>query len=186
MQTLDSYFVVAGLGLISGVALHWIKLRLDPTARVMWGSVHGFAFAINPKEQTAAITRTLVVSNNGRATAEEVEIVFAFKPALYQIYPLRQIVESTLQNGAFSIRTPHLGPKERFYLEMLTVGRVPGTELPNVIGVRSKAGDAREVPIMPLRVFPNWIARAYFVLMMIGLLAIAYVGLALVALLTRN
>ena len=83
MNQFVTIFVSAGAGLISGVILHWLRIRLDPSARLVWAVTHQAAFPIESPNRIA-VTRTVLIANGGRAAAEDVENSICLQtPAFY-------------------------------------------------------------------------------------------------------
>ena len=154
MNQFVTIFVSAGAGLISGVILHWLRIRLDPSARLVWAVTHQAAFPIESPNRIA-VTRTVLIANGGRAAAEDVEIVYAFRPQLFIVQPPRQFTDVPLANS-HTVRFAHLGPRQQLAIAELAVVDMKG-ELPLIVDVRCRGFPARQVPALPQRVFPLWI-----------------------------
>jgi len=139
-------------------------------SRIVWGVSHGFVFQVKrdpAQPATMFYTMTVVVQNVGRAPATEVEVHFNFTPEHFQIWPTLVYDMVTNPEGRFTIKIGNLGKREYFTLELLSTNA-----LPEVLRVRSPNGDAKKVPMAPRQVFPAWVNRSLFALLILGLFSI--------------
>jgi hypothetical protein len=154
---------------------------LTPRSRIKWGVSHGFVFGV-PQVPAAAAegedsaqragfiqyhTNAVFVQNVGRATAEQVEVHFNYKPEHMQIWPTLNYESATNPEGRFTVVVANLGAREHFTLELLSV-----RPLPDVLRVRSKAGEGRQVGIAPSEVFQPWVKKLLIVLLWLGVFSI--------------
>lgn len=155
-------------GLILAIATIALRAIL-PKARVMWAISHQFTFNVklNDKPATAAI-RTVFIQNVGRSTAEDVEIHLNHQPQHFQLWPTFDYKTSITPAGNFIISIPTLGKGERLTIEALQVA----LDMPNVLRVRTKDGECRQVQMAPYQVLPAWVRIALWVLILIGLFSI--------------
>jgi hypothetical protein len=140
--------------------LHWYKL---PGA-----AANGDALDV--------VTQELWFQNTGRAPVEDVEIVFNWKPQHYELWGPRAHSEALLADSRFILRLPSLAAKEFVALSLLDT-----RELPAVVNVRSKNSNARQLPIIPVRQFPQWFYLAATLLMLLGLSTAIYLMLWIVS-----
>jgi hypothetical protein len=112
-------------------------------------------------------TRTVFVQNVGRATAELVEVHFNYTPEHMQIWPTLNYESATNAENRFTVMVANLGPREYFTLELLST-----RTLPDVLRIRSKAGEGRQVAIAPSEVLLPWVRRLIIVLLWLGGFAI--------------
>lgn len=135
-----------------------------PRAKVLWGLSHQFAFSIPQREgpNTAIYSRTVFITNTGLAPADDVEVHFVFRPEHYQIWPTYDYTEHLTPDQHCIIKLKSMGRSERASIELLQSVIPP----PSVIRVRTRAGECREVPLAPMRVF-GWRVSAFFLLLVV-------------------
>jgi hypothetical protein len=121
------------------------------------------------------VTQDLWFHNIGRAAVEDIEIVFNWKPEHYEIWNPREHNNLTLPDGRFIVKIPTLTAKEFFSISLLDT-----KELPRVVNVRSKNSGAKEIPMIPMRLFPMWFNLGAMGMMFVGLGATIYFVLGLV------
>ena len=170
--TLDAYLseplqrgvIPALLTIVVGL----VARALSPRSNVKWGVSHGFVFAVQQTSGNVSFhTLTVFVQNLGRAGSENVEVHFNYKPEHLQIWPTLNYDTTTNPENRFTVSVKRLAPKEHFTLELLS-----GRPLPDVLRVRSDAGDAKKVTIGPSQIFSPWVRRALLFLIWLGFFAI--------------
>jgi hypothetical protein len=164
------------------VVITLVGRALSPRSRIKWGVSHGFVFAVPQVAPTTAQddaggnapsalvpyhTRTVFVQNMGRAVAELVEVHFNYRPEHMQIWPTLNYDTTTNPENRLTVSVVNLGPREYFTLELLSV-----RPLPDVLRVRSKAGDGKQIGIAPSEVLPPWYRTMLRVLIWLGVFAI--------------
>jgi hypothetical protein len=142
--------------------------------RIKWGVSHGFVFDVqnqNPAQGgppfTLFHTRTVFVQNTGRATAEGIEVHFSRHPEHMQIWPTFNYTTAANPENHFVVLIENLGRREHLTLELLSM-----FQLPDVLRVRSKVGEGRQVGITSSEVFPAWYRRMLLTLIWLGMFAI--------------
>lgn len=142
--------------------------------RIRWGVSHGFVFGVqnqNPAPgappMTLFHTRTVFIQNTGRATAEGIEVHFSSRPEHFQIWPTFNYTTATNPENNFVVLIENLGRREHFTLELLSM-----YQLPDVLRVRSKVGEGRQVGITPSEIFPAWYRRLLLTLIWFGVFAV--------------
>ncbi|MFZ0092603.1 MAG: hypothetical protein WAK97_01690 [Pseudolabrys sp.] len=175
--------------LISAGILYLFRAR----AKLVWGTPYGFTFLIHdvpaptpvpvsvPAQQDAPQTpapapmasniqtASLIVQNNGREPATEVEVTFNWKPHIYNIWPIRPYDIHTSPDTRFTLKFPNLAPKEFFQVELISPG-----SLPQIMSVRCKECVGKYIPVRPMRVWPNWVYGLIWSVMLLGVSAIVY------------
>jgi hypothetical protein len=152
------------------VVITLVGRALSPRSKVKWGVSHGFAFAVQHQSGTGTVsyqTLTVFVQNVGRAVAESVEVHFNYKPEHFQIWPTLNYDTATNPENRFTLIVSTLAPRKYFTLELLSV-----RQLPDVLRVRTKAGEGKKVDIAPSEVFPLRVRRIFLLLMWLGFFAI--------------
>jgi hypothetical protein len=148
--------------------LSLIGRLLLPRSRIVWGVSHGFVFNLQGAAGPAQIhTRTVFVQNVGRAPAQSIEVHFNYKPEHFQVWPTFNYETATNPENRFTVTINNLSKREYFSIEL-----VSGHMLPDVLRVRSPAGDAKNVPMAPVQIFAQWIRRVALLLALLGVFAI--------------
>lgn len=157
---------------IIGSGFWLVQKWLEPGTRVRYWIAHDFIFTVplNGQPQPLAIqTSTLTVQNLGRKAAEDIEILHAAKPDHFQLHPRRKYEEPTTPDNTHVISVDTLGPKEVLQVQLLS-----HTNRPVLVGVRSKDGFAKALPIQVNRVFPRPVIALLQLCMIVGALSIVY------------
>lgn len=155
---------------LAAMILRW----LQPKAKIIWSELYGFTYLVtndnDDKLDGNIWTRSMIVQNIGKETASGVEVIFNFQPGLYNIWPSLPHTTESLPDKRFVIRANSLAAKEWFRIELLSYD-----ELPSVVRVRTAAtGEASNVPMMPMRVFPKPILFMILAAMFLGIFSIIY------------
>ena len=152
---------------------------LQPSSKVVWSTTHGFNFHVpvldpdNPEKylpnKASYFTQTIFVQNTGKGTAEDVELIFNYKPEHFQIWPITPYKEEIHKDNRFSLRVEHLSPRENFSVELL------GThELPRLLRIRTQSKEGMEILMSPSQVYSRWIHILVAALMFSGAFLIVY------------
>jgi hypothetical protein len=147
--------------LISGVLLALFALVLkvfNPRPRVRWGLSHQFYFAMpgmNNGPALPVMTRSVFVMNAGSGPAEELEVHLNFAPSHFEIWPNFKYSTTTTPGPVahLVVEIPNLAPREQFTIEMIQVGGA----MPDVLRVRHKAKEAKQVPLQFHQEFSRWV-----------------------------
>lgn len=141
----------------------WIlNNRLQPKARLVYGTRHTFTFLIqeplrNDAGEIVSPTQTVNTAsvqliNQGRVAATKLEIVFNWKPQHLNIWPARPYDEHISPDGRYSVLFGSLSPGEVVGFELLAVN----AQLPALTTVRSEQSVAKNTPLLPQPVQPRW------------------------------
>ncbi|TNE60262.1 MAG: hypothetical protein EP340_00080 [Alphaproteobacteria bacterium] len=143
---------------------------VQPKSKVVWSPTHGFVFSVPAVNEASEVssadaateepeqmslpsvpsrtvnyyTNTIFVQNVGRGPAEQVELIFNFRPAHLQVWPLIPFVMNPVQDGRWSLEIENLAPKEFFSIELLGL-----IEPPDLLYVRSKTGTGKKIEMIP-------------------------------------
>lgn len=151
--------VVAGL----------VVSRLRARPRVVYWIPLVFTFDLTD-EKVVLHTHSLTVQNVGKESAEDVEVIHSAKPDFMKILPPLDFTEDTTPAGEHVIRIKNLGPNEHFFTQMLSYK----TPVPALLNVRSKAGQAKPVPVQFQRVYPKWMYWLVGFLLVVGIFVVSY------------
>jgi hypothetical protein len=115
-------------------------------------------------------TREIWVQNVGRALAEDIEVVFATKPAHFNIWWQRSYLTHTNPDGSYLIKVENLNRREWFTISMLQTVVVP----PLVTNVRWAGGVSEQRPMQPSEVLPRWKQIALQAVLLFGVFSILF------------
>lgn len=164
MEGLAGYVATGVVSLGVGILL----IYLQPKAKVMYWSPHSFLFNLT-RENVVLQTDALTIQNVGRKAAESVELVLDGEPDFFQFAPEINHSTETLSNNQYIIRIPSLGQKEHVTLQLLSYTRVP-----QLLNLRSSAGQASPMPFQIQRVFPAWFNGVVIAMFFVGIGFSAY------------
>ena len=183
LADIDPKIVVA---FFSPILTFVLNRFFTPSAKLFHSVRHLFTYLINeprlnPDGSVASATQTariasISVSNVGRAAAKGVEIVFNWKPAYINFWPLRAYEETIHPDGRYSIHLESLSPKEVFGIELLSINN----ELPDLVNVRSEQIISKEKILIPQIVSPMWLMSVLWTLLTLGLMAAVYIVLSII------
>ncbi len=163
--------LVSGLvAVVAAFILRWIK----PKAKIIWSETHIFCYLITPDDPDKLAgnlwTRSMFVQNVGKETAEGVEIIFNFKPQLFNLWPSLPHTTELIPDKRFVIRANSLAAKEWFRIELLSEH-----EPPDLVRVRTAStGEALKVDMVPTRMYPKPILFLIVLSMYLGAFSIIY------------
>ena len=109
------------------------------------------------------LTHSITVQNFGRKSADRVEIVHRRRPDFFQFYPSLNYQEVTTPAGEHILRIDSLAPKEWFTIQFLSY-----LNRPELLYIRSAAGQASLMPWMYVRRYPRWVIHSLSMLTLIG------------------
>lgn len=158
MDPLVGYAITGAVSLTVGILLKYV----EPKGKIFFWWPHTFRF--KPKPEFEIQTDALTIQNLGRRPVGDVEIVMQYRPDCFDFSPPVPYEEVTSTDGHFTFRVKSLAPKEFFTLQILSY-----TKLPNVVNIRSKAGNAERLPFQIQRIYPKWMNLVIVYLMVSGL-----------------
>jgi hypothetical protein len=129
-----------------------------------------------------ANTITLALWNTGRAAAEDIRIVHAHLPDHYQIWPpMIAAVNLIPSSGHRELVIPRILPRQIIYISYLDA--VPLSPA-MIVQLNAKDHQVEPMPFQFTRVFPAWIRRTLFGLLIVGtVVTVRYLYVAGVAIL---
>lgn len=158
---------------------------IQPKAKLIHSERHHFHYILQEpirdatgkvvKPTQTVIVRSYSVSNTGKSTATNVELVFNWKPSHFNVWPLRHYTTRDHPDGRFSLVLENLAPKEVFGMELLSVN----VDLPVLCNVRSEQTESVERPMILQIIYPGWARAVVGWLMFAGLVTSIYLLLAL-------
>ena len=110
-------------------------------------------------------TFTLFLFNQGRAPAKDVHVGHYFLPA-HNVFPDIPREQITTPGGGTAIRFSVLPPRVLISISYLFFGVFGVSQIVSYVG--SEAGAAKHVPVVLQRVWPNWMTRTAWVLLVAG------------------
>ncbi len=121
-------------------------------------------------------THSLVVANQGWKAATNVRLGHAQLPD-FEIFPDIQYSTTTLPGGTREIIVPTVGPKEQITVTYLYFAPVTWDKIN--IYVKSDAGLAKVLRVLPAAQWPKWVNYCVWGLVLVGLGTLVYLPVAL-------
>ena len=157
----------------------WVNRHFEnrPVLISYYGNVAAFHHKPPGAETIQAHTHTVVVRNTGRRTATNVRVHHTILTD-FNIWPQLVHHVEELQDGSKDIVIPNLVPGEQItisylYFPPITVAQINA-------GIKCNQGFAHQIPVLLQRQYPRWFNRTAAVLMLIGIIAVFYLGYQLV------
>lgn len=178
LQDLEKGLLSLGFTLAGAAILYLMRARVA----LRWSRTHYFSFLIKKDvDETLPTllvnTSSIFIANFGKAPATEIEIVFNYEPANYNIWPVRPFDTHRSPDGRYSLKFANLAPKESFQVELLSAIH----QLPAVTTVRSKECVGKEVNTRPTQVFHKSVNVAIVALLLLGVASVVYVFIRIVS-----
>lgn len=158
-------------------------------AKLLYAIQHQFVYLIQEPLHDAdgniisatqnATTRSLTLTNTGRATATKVELAFNWKPLFLNVWPPRHFEEIEEPDGRYVMKFDSLAPDEFIGCNLLSVN----AELPNLVTARSDQCTAKEILMYPQPHVENWKRRLAVFLVFVGFATSIYFLVVLLQLL---
>lgn len=142
----------------------------DSTLLVPWTPPPSEHDPVPAPRTLAHHVRSIWLWNGGRGMAEDVELLFNWRPPHMERFPQLKAEETTFPDNRFLLTLERVNPREGINFNLLSAG----PELPLLIHVRCKGFPATEVTFINQRRFPNWINAIVAALMLLGLAAALY------------
>lgn len=191
-QFLISYPAVLAALITFALTVGWqlITRVFAPRPSVTWGITNHSVLRVpftppateeepEPAQRTNAFyVRNLWLWNGGRALAEDVELLFNWKPQHVERYPQLKAGETFFEDGRYLLTLERVNPREGVNFSMLSLN----VELPEAIHVRAKGFPARQVTFMNQRRFPAWLNFFIAAIMLLGVFAAVYLSLLVIRL----
>lgn len=169
--------IAAVLAVLIGFALNQ---GLRPKAKIVYGTRNAFTFIVDEPlfspegqkllDKQTVQTASIAIKNAGRDTAENVEVSFNWKPHFLNVWPARHFEEQTSPLGRHSIVFPSLAPKETVQMEVMAIN----AQLPMITALRSDQSVGSEVQLMPQQVYPAFVNRVTWFLLILGTATFGY------------
>ena len=142
----------------------------------IWSSIVLLPKASNGLDSSVYVQQ-IALQNWGRKAAEEVEIIWNWKPPHIEQYPHLASHEEIKPDGRYVARIPRLNGKEGVTFSLLS----EGAALPAVIYVRGKDTSAKLIEFRTNFWLPLWGRVAFFALLFLGIFSVVYLSVLLLA-----
>lgn len=157
------------------------RLVVQRRARLRWGVTHDLVSL--PTGDDGKLhpvrSRRIWVGNYGSATAEEVEVIFNWRPQVIEQFPHLATSEEVKQDGRYIATIPRLNPGEGLALTMLAFD---ANEIPPVIYCRGKGVPGKQIQFESIVKLPRPAKFAIGLVMLLGVIASFYLIIRLVGL----
>ena len=154
------------------LAAIFVSYWLQGRARLIVFSPNSSFFRLNSSEEGGhplhITSGQVVLQNQGRQPAEEVEIIAGQgpPPAGYNIVPQVGHTTHIDPTGRWTVVLPFIAPKEVVTIQILNG--------PPIDNIRSKNCAPKYVPVMYQRVYPQWFNVLTATLFIIGMFSVTY------------
>lgn len=164
------------------VSVQLVRGVFAPRPRLIWGVTNNNLFVVpfvplateevpNPPQQISSYyARNIWLQNVGSAVAEDVEVVWNWKPQHLERYPHFPATEHTQGDNRYVMTFARLNPREGVNFGMLSLN----AQHPDVTLLRCKGFSARQVPFSNQRRYANWVLLLVAGDMLLGLFAVIY------------
>ena len=122
-------------------------------------------------------THSVVIKNNGWASAKNVRLTHNFLPS-FSVFPDIEYQVSDLPGGGREIRFPLLVQDEQVTVSYLYFPPVTWDQINRL--VKSDEGLANVIRVIPMRQYPQWFNKLVAVLLFAGTISMLYVLVVLV------
>lgn len=175
-ETYGKEIIALAVPVIAWALSYFFRAR----AKLLLATTHTFTFLVQVPlrdaegsqvrpDQTLQ-TRSLLVTNSGRATATKVELVFNWKPLCLNVWPPRHFDEITEPDKRYTLVFDSLAPNEHLDCHLLAANN----QVPDLVTVRCDQGVAKEIPMLPQPVFSAWQRRVAAFFLFAGVAAAIY------------
>ncbi|WP_455176908.1 hypothetical protein [Azospirillum melinis] len=172
MYGIQKELIVAMLSFASSIIVGLIVPRLQPKASIRYSVKHAFNFfveAANNNQSFIVQTRSVLITNNGRGTAKDVEIVLAFRPDMFKVWPPCFYASGINDENYFFIKIPRMTNKTSHSLEILQIrNNEKNIDPPNVISVTHEGGSAQPIEVQAQPIITKRVRYIALFLMFLG------------------
>ncbi len=153
----------------------WVSRRFEsrPILVSYLGHVSAFKYTLPDGRKVDIFTHSVVLRNTGRRAATNVRLHHNVLPD-FNIAPSVAHSIETLADGTRDILIPTLVPGEAITISYLYFP--PVTWAAVNAGIKFDGGFANAIPVLLQRQYPRWFNIAAAMLMLIGLVAVGYLG----------
>ncbi len=179
LQTYGKEILALVVPLMAWILNTFFKTR----ARLLFAIPHAFTFLVqeplrdengNVISPTQTVnTQSYLVSNAGKETATNVELVFNWKPLCLNVWPSRHFTEHIEPDNRYVLLFDSLAPNEYLGCELLSINN----ELPNLLTVRSDQCIAKTIDMYPQPAVPVWKRKIAVGLLLSGLALVVYIAI---------
>ena len=121
-------------------------------------------------------TNSFIIRNDGREAAEEVELVFNWKPMCLNLWPVRHYQEHHEPDSRYVLIFDAIASGENLYVEVLSVNH----DLPSLLTVRSANCVAKNLNMYPQPLVSDSVRKVVAVLLFLGLATAVYLIILLI------
>jgi hypothetical protein len=191
LELISSYS--AEFATIVAVVVAFVLERLArPKAKLIYSVRHAFTFIVdqplvdsngNELESKQFVnTASISVSNLGVEKADNIELVFNWRPQFINVWPSRYYEQKDCSDGRHSLILSTLAPGEVFGAEIMSINAA----LPGINNVRSDQCEATSVPMIPQVLQPRWKVALVALFLFIGVGTAIYAAVLGVQFLASN
>ena len=152
----------------------WVNQRLEKRPKLLshWGHVSSFNYQKEDGNTGIVNTHSVVIMNVGRRAATNVRLSHHFLPE-FNISPPVEYQLKEVPNSGKDIVIPTVIPNQQLTISYLYFPPITYAEVN--AGVKCDEGFAPQIPVLLQRQYPNWFNYSAVVLMIVGMVTLAYV-----------
>lgn len=164
--------IAAFITLSSPFILFFINKLITAKVKLRYGTVNDIVLLPNKPDGSPGVLkiRQIRIMNTGSKAADDIEIIFNWKPAHIEQYPHLSNGEEIKADGRYVVKVNRLNAKETFNINMATdVG-----DIPSIIYLRAKDSSSKIIEFnnviwysLPVRLFISF-------LLILGFFALCY------------
>jgi len=164
------------LTLFLGIA---IKSLLERKPKLIAYFTHATSFPIQQGVINNQInTHGIIIRNAGEKTALDIRVRHRYLPEHFNVYPGVKYKVEELPGGGKEIVFPKLVPNEQISIAYLYHPPVVYSQIHE--GIVHEGGFAIEVTALPTQIYPSWIIRSLWALLILGIATCIYIIYAII------
>jgi hypothetical protein len=152
-------FLLTSIGAITAYLMR-------PRVKLLWAQTSIFSHRMHPNTDKEFLinTASYIVTNRGRAPANEVEFVLNYKVDELSIWNQRQYTIEINPEGRQIVKFASVAPKEIINVNLINIGK----SLPAVLNLRNAERVGKMVEVYPQQKFPRYVTLIVWGLMIFG------------------
>lgn len=168
-------FAAPIIALLAGAALSRL---LERRPKLIAYYTHASVFPIRGENPVQMHTHGIIIRNAGKKPAIDIRVRHNYLPELYNVFPDIEYQVQYLPGGGAELVFPTLVPNEQVSISYLYFPPIVYSQIH--AGIRHSDGFATEVTALPTQLYPAWVIRSLWLLLVLGGAAALYMGFELI------